>query len=218
MEVNQKYDNEIKTVQPNESAYPKLLKEKLRGLLLPSFYYVGNISLLDSKLLGMAGSRNIDKSGYKFAYNTACKAVADGYGMVSGGARGVDYAARKAAIDSGGALVEFVPDTLKLRAEDRANIALIESGRLLMLSSEEPTAEFSGKAALGRNKYIYASAVAAVVVRCDYEKGGSWSGALYAMKYSLCPVYTWNNKQYEGNQGLISLGAEPIDANWQLML
>jgi predicted Rossmann fold nucleotide-binding protein DprA/Smf involved in DNA uptake len=209
-------NNTIKIIKSGENGYPKSLTEKLIGTVLPPFYYVGNLALLDKKLLGMAGSRDIDRAGLEFAKTIAHNAVADGYGIVSGGARGVDFAVRQAAISSGGVLVEFVPDTLKARAEDAANAALIESGRLLMLSAAEPTAEFSGKAALRRNKYIYAAAVGAVVVRCDYEKGGSWSGVLYAMKLGLCPVFTWDNPEYEGNQGLIARGVEPIGAGWRL--
>jgi predicted Rossmann fold nucleotide-binding protein DprA/Smf involved in DNA uptake len=138
-------DNKIKIIRAGEVGYPKLLTEKLTNIALPPFYYVGNLALLDKKLLGMAGSRNIDQDGLDFANTIACNAVADGCGIVSGGARGVDYAARRAAISSGGVLVEFVPDTLKARAEDSANIPLLEGGRLLMLSAAEPTAEFSGK-------------------------------------------------------------------------
>jgi predicted Rossmann fold nucleotide-binding protein DprA/Smf involved in DNA uptake len=209
---------EIKITRPNEIGYPKFLRKKLRDIQLPDFYFTGDLSLLDGKLFGMAGSRDIDKPGIEFAKSVASNAVTDGFGVVSGGARGVDFIARQVAIDCGGILVEFVPDSLKARAENKANSALIESGKLLMLSDVDPTAEFTGKAALRRNKYIYVAALGAIVVRCDYEKGGSWSGALFALKRNLCSVYTWNNRDYEGNQGLISRGVTGVDANWRFAI
>jgi predicted Rossmann fold nucleotide-binding protein DprA/Smf involved in DNA uptake len=205
----------ITTITADADGYPKALINKTPDSR-PPFYYVGDLSLLDRKLLAVAGSRNIDAKGRDFTEKVAGNAVSDGYGIVSGGAVGVDYFARRAAISRGGVLVEFVPDTLRARAKNAENAKLIEAGRLLLLSDTDPNAAFTGKAALRRNRYIYTCAVAGLVVRCDYEKGGSWSGGLWAHRRKICPVYTWRNPEYEGNQGLIKLGVIGVDDDFRL--
>jgi predicted Rossmann fold nucleotide-binding protein DprA/Smf involved in DNA uptake len=207
--------SEIKITNRYDENYPKSIENKIRDRCLP-LQYVGDISLVDRKLLAIAGSRDIDVSGQQFTDKVVSNAVSDGYGIVSGGAVGVDYFARCAAIKCGGILVEFVPDSLRAKANNRENAKLIDDGRLLLLSDVDPGAKFTGKAALRRNHYIYACATAGIVVRCDYEKGGSWSGGFWAHTRNICPVYTWNNPRYEGNQGLINLGITGIGDDFRM--
>ncbi len=62
---------------------------------------------------------------------------------------------------------------------------------------------------MNRNKYIYASSYGAFVVESDYRKGGTWAGATEAIKNGWTNVYVWENKDHEGNIGLIEQGAIP---------
>lgn len=64
-----------------------------------------------------------------------------------------------------------------------------------------------------RNRYIYAQSAGTVVVRSDYKKGGTWSGAVDCIKHEICPLFCWNHAEYKGNTELIKLGAMPIDEN-----
>ena len=62
-----------------------------------------------------------------------------------------------------------------------------------------------------RNKLIYALADAALVVSSDYEKGGTWSGAIEQLeKLRLVPVYVRSNGEIgRGLEALRHKGALP---------
>ena len=65
-----------------------------------------------------------------------------------------------------------------------------------------------------RNKFIYAQSKGTIVVKSDYDKGGTWSGATEALRNGYCPVFCRNNQKSLGNKKLIELGAIAIDENW----
>jgi len=61
---------------------------------------------------------------------------------------------------------------------------------------------------MGRNKLIYGLADFAVVVSSDYQTGGTWAGAVEALKASWCPVFVRGGADGpKGNRELIKLGA-----------
>lgn len=78
----------------------------------------------------------------------------------------------------------------------------------------KPDAGFNAGIAMQRNKYIYVQSEATVVVKSDYNKGGTWGGASEALKKDYCPVLCRDHRKYPGNSGLIRLGAVPIDDRW----
>ena len=80
------------------------------------------------------------------------------------------------------------------------------------MSAAKPDAGFNAGMAMQRNKFIYAQSGAAVVVKSDYNKGGTWNGAAQALKKKYCRVLCRDHKRY--NAELIKLGAVPIDDNW----
>lgn len=53
-----------------------------------------------------------------------------------------------------------------------------------------------------------------VIVRSDYNKGGTWAGATENLRHKYSHTFCWNNKSYKGNIELIKLGAIPIDENF----
>ena len=64
---------------------------------------------------------------------------------------------------------------------------------------------------MGRNKIIYGLAEFAVVVSSDFQTGGTWAGAVEALKAGWCPVFTRNGPETpRGNQELLRLGAAPL--------
>ena len=140
--------------------------------------------------------------------------AARGLGVVSGGARGIDSISGAEALDCGVPLVEYVGHSLIKHVGRTDRRSALSEGRALVLSASVPDAGFSVGALMGRNKFIYGHSMATVVVRSDLNRGGTWSGATEAMDKGLCPVLCWNNRAYEGNQGLISRGALPIDDSW----
>ena len=81
-------------------------------------------------------------------------------------------------------------------------------GRLALLTPYAPSAGFSVGAAMGRNKVIYGLAEFAVVVSSDYQSGGTWAGAVEALKAGWCPVFVREGADVpKGNRELLKLGA-----------
>ena len=85
---------------------------------------------------------------------------------------------------------------------------------MLLLSVVKPDAGFNVGVAMMRNRYIYAQSAGTVVVRSEYNKGGTWAGAMENLKHGWCPEMCWNKTSYQGNKALIQNGAIPIDESW----
>lgn len=70
---------------------------------------------------------------------------------------------------------------------------------------------------MGRNKVIYGLSTATVVVAADAEKGGTWAGAVEALKQHIAPVVTWTGAGAgEGNERLVELGATALTSVGEL--
>jgi predicted Rossmann fold nucleotide-binding protein DprA/Smf involved in DNA uptake len=64
---------------------------------------------------------------------------------------------------------------------------------------------------MGRNKLIYGLTDFAVVVSSDFQSGGTWAGAVEALKAGWCPVFARDGAAVpQGNKELIKLGAVPL--------
>ncbi len=120
------------------------------------------------------------------------------------------YACGDAAIlDSGGLAVvgsRHVDDRAVLNREHRN---LLMDGQLVLISPYDPSAGFNVGHAMQRNKLIYALADAALVVSSDYQKGGTWAGAVEQLeKLRLVPVYIRSNGETsKGMEALRRKGA-----------
>jgi predicted Rossmann fold nucleotide-binding protein DprA/Smf involved in DNA uptake len=84
-------------------------------------------------------------------------------------------------------------------------------GQLVLISPYDPAAGFNVGHAMQRNKLIYALADAALVVNSDYEKGGTWAGAVEQLeKLRLVPVYVRSTGETgKGLEALRRRGALP---------
>ena len=64
---------------------------------------------------------------------------------------------------------------------------------------------------MGRNKIIYGASDYAVVVSSDYQKGGTWAGAIETLTAGWCPVFVRSGTNVApGNRELINKGALPL--------
>ena len=52
------------------------------------------------------------------------------------------------------------------------------------------------------------------MVRSEYNKGGTWAGAIDNLKNEWCKELCRDKKSYRGNRALIERGAIPIDDAW----
>jgi predicted Rossmann fold nucleotide-binding protein DprA/Smf involved in DNA uptake len=203
----------INVITRADAQYPKALKKKLVNGCPPLFYYAGDLSLLDGELIGYVGARTVAQEDLDFTVKTVKKTTALGYGVVSGGAKGVDTIAGTQALLDGGVSVEYLSDSLLKKLKKSEAVRNIQQGRLLMLSVAKPDAGFNVGFAMMRNRYIYAQSKGTVIVRSDLNKGGTWTGANENLKNNWCPVLCWNHP-YPGNQALIEKGAVPIGEDW----
>ncbi|MCQ2434582.1 MAG: DNA-processing protein DprA [Oscillospiraceae bacterium] len=204
----------ISIVTRADTNYPKKIKARLGKSCPPLFYYAGNIKLADQKCVGFAGSRNIDETDCKFTEKIVSKINTLEYAVVSGGAKGIDTISADCSIQNGSQAVVFLADSMVKQIRSKQTISAIQNNQLLLLSAVKPDMGFTAATAMMRNKYIYTQSEGTVIVRSDYKKGGTWSGATDCIRHEIAPVFCWNHPEYKGNQELIKLGAIPIDENW----
>lgn len=194
-----------------DDEYPAVLRERLGTTAPPLLYAVGDLSLLEKNLLGVVGSRDVSPEAAEVAKSAAVAAVDAGWGVVSGGAKGVDRLAMGAALEHDGVAVGVLADSLVRATRDADTRRAITDGRLCLCTPYKPTAGFSVANAMGRNKVIYALSQATFVVASDLDTGGTWAGAREALKQTIAPVLTWTGEgKGPGNDRLVELGARGI--------
>ena len=195
-------------VSRSDEGYPQRLKKKL-GQDSPALLFgSGVISLLDSGGLAIVGSRNATESELDFTRDVAARCAREGIGVVSGGARGVDAAAMQGAGQAEGKVIGILADSLLRSCVNRDNRIGLEDNRLVLASPFNPEAGFNAGNAMQRNRYIYALADYALVVQSDYEKGGTWAGAVENLKEGWVPLFVREDTASKGIAGLIKRGAK----------
>ena len=210
-----KYENMgIEIITRADKAYPLKLKKKLGNHCPPLFYCAGNPELLNSPVIGFVGSRDIEFADEEFTRKIVHTISQHQYGVVSGGAKGVDSISADEAQNLGLPVIEYVSDSMLRKLRNAKVLSSIQNGNMLVLSEVKPDAGFNAGMAMARNKYIYAQSEATVVVRSDLNKGGTWSGATECLRKMWVPVLCRAKENYPGNMALIEKGAIPIDESW----
>lgn len=196
---------------PNSKGYPSQLKNIDTP---PSVLYVwGNASVLSDKSVAIVGTRSPKTDSYDIAYHMSGGLAVNNVTVVSGGALGIDTAAHRGALDSGGRTIAvlgcgldypYLPANAEMRKEISKNGALISE-----FAIGSPA---SGKHFPIRNRVIAALSMATVVVQ-GKKSSGTMITAGYAEKYHKTifavpgnPVESINS----GNNSLISDGAYPV--------
>lgn len=191
--------------------FPVQIKRKLGKQSPPLFYYCGDIGIANDLCIGFVGSRTIEQQDADFTRKVVSTCLNEKFSIVSGGARGVDSVAAEVVLERGGVAIEYLSDNLNAKIKDGRVLRRIKDERLLLLSAVVPNAGFSVGTAMQRNKFIYAQSLGTVVVKSDYNKGGTWSGAVENLKNGWAHTLCWNNQSYKGNKELIARGAIPIN-------
>lgn len=193
--------------------YPRKLKERLGDTRPPIFFGVGNQALLNKPGIGFVGSRTIDASDESFAQTKAEFAVSQGFMVISGGAKGIDQTAMRAALDCGGESVGIIAESLLKASTAKTYREGLRENRLALISPFYPEAGFNIGNAMARNKYIYVMSEAVVVVKSGFNNGGTWTGAKENLSKRWVPLLV-RNAAFDGNQELIKLGGVAIDESF----
>jgi predicted Rossmann fold nucleotide-binding protein DprA/Smf involved in DNA uptake len=167
--------------------------------------------LLDGGGLAVVGSRHVDDELIAYTENVGKLAAGAGLALISGGAKGIDLAAMRGALQADGAVAGVMSDSLERGALARDNREPLMDHKLTLVSPYDPAAGFNVGHAMQRNKMIYALADAALVVTSDFEKGGTWAGAIEQLeKLHFVPVFARQGANSgKGNAALLHHGAVP---------
>ena len=193
--------------------YPKKIRVKIGDTRPPILFGVGNKDLLNKPGIGFVGSRSIAAEDEGFAKTMAELAVNQGYVVVSGGAKGIDQTAMASALNYGGESVGILADSLLRASVRKIYREGLRDNKLALISPFYPEAGFSPGNAMARNKYIYAMSESVVVVKSDFNKGGTWSGAVENLKKQWVPLLV-RGSNHQGNQELVKLGGQEIDESF----
>ena len=138
----------------------------------------------------MIGSRNATPELLAYTERIVQLAANAQQTVISGGARGIDQASMRGALETGGTVVGILADSLERAVLNREYRSPLMEGQLALVSSYDPMAGFNVDNAMQRNKLIYALADAALVISYDYQKGGTWTGAAEQLTtLRLVPVF-----------------------------
>ena len=198
----------------SDADYPRQLKRHLEWKCPPLLFGCGNRSLLAKPGLAVVGARDAAQDDLKFAASLGQQAAANGHSVVSGGAKGVDETAMLASLEAEGTAVGVLAGGLQRAATSRRWRSALERGDLALVSPFGPSAGFSPGTAMGRNRYIYCLANAAVVVASAHGSGGTWAGAVENLRQGWVPVWVHRSGVAgSGNAALVEMGAHWLPAD-----
>jgi predicted Rossmann fold nucleotide-binding protein DprA/Smf involved in DNA uptake len=187
--------------------YPQKLKQRLGVQAPPILYGCGDEGLLNSGGLAIVGSRNAGDADLSLTAELSRFAANEGIVLVSGGARGVDDTAMQTVLGQRGVVIGVLADSLQRNAVSSKYRGALREHRAVLVSAAAPEARFNVGNAMARNKYIYCLADAAVVIHSG-SGGGTWNGAVEALRHQWVPVWVARSSDQEAaNPLLVEKGA-----------
>ena len=194
-----------------DEAYPAELLRRLGANAPPVLFGTGDAQLLRVGGIAVVGSRDADDAATAFTDRLATAVASGATRVVSGGARGIDVTAMRSAFAAGGTVVGVVPEGVERRLREGSTRSAVAEGRAVLVSPYHPMAPFSAGAAMGRNKLIYGFSDVAVVVSSAEGSGGTWTGAIEALKGGWVPVVVRSGPGVPpGNAALVARGARAL--------
>lgn len=201
-----------------DAEYPARYKQKLTRSAPPVVFGVGPQALLDAGGLAVVGSRDPDPMSVDFTRRIGRWAADAHVQIVSGAARGVDELSMLSCTANGGTALGVVAESLLRQSTRREFRTEILANRLTLISSYDPEAPFTASNAMGRNRWIYALADRGLVIACNQGRGGTWTGAVEALKHGVTVFVKTGNPQRPGNDALLSYGALPVPPDLTALL
>ena len=178
-EVEQLRKAGVEALNWHDPGYPSRLKEISDPP--PVLYVKGNLLPSDELAVAVVGTRNATAYGREVASRLAADLAQQGITIVSGLARGIDYAAHRAALDSGGRTIAAVASGLDIvypREHTGMFQSIQEHGAAI---SELPLGTRPDRRRFPRrNRLISGTSLGTLVV-----EAGESSGALITVKHAL---------------------------------
>lgn len=188
--------------------YPVRMKKRLGADSPPILIGCGARRLLNAPGVAVIGSRDASEDDLQFTWDYGRTITEGGHVVVSGGARGVDEAAMLGCIDGGGKAVGILSDSLLRAVTSTKYRNALATDQIALVTPYNPEAGFNVGNAMARNKYIYSCADAAVIIASGKNKGGTWNGAIEAMRAAWVPVWARvTPRSPDGNVALVKRGA-----------
>ena len=195
-------------INRGDAEYPESLKSKLKDKAPPVLYGVGDKTLLRRKYIGIVGSRRIDDVDIEATKRIVKQIHDQNYGVVSGGAKGIDEHSMTGVLQLNGYALGVLADALIKKSSSNLYRDSIINKRLALISPYNPEAGFNVGNAMGRNRLIYVLSQAIVIVKSDI-KGGTWEGANENLKNKWVPTWvapSTSVKKDDGNSEIVKRG------------
>ena len=213
-------DNWIKVgiwiINRGDSAYPKNIKERLKDHTPPILFGIGNIDLLNQNYIGIVGARKTTEQELEDTKRVGANISRNDYGVVSGGAKGVDESGMLGALEAGGYSLGFLSDSLIRKSASSTFRKHILNNQLCLVSPFNPEAGFNIGNAMSRNKLIYTQSDATIVIKSD-TKGGTWEGAKENIKKQWVPLWVVDYNE-KGNNEILKMGAKKLSVKTELKI
>ncbi|WP_036859479.1 DNA-processing protein DprA [Porticoccus hydrocarbonoclasticus] len=199
----------------SDGDYPQRLKMHLKTDSPPVLFGCGNRSLLNRGGIAVVGSRKANDDDLAYSRQLGQLVAAQGYSIVSGGARGIDEFAMLGSLEAEGTVIGVMADSLLRAASSSKYRRHLVNNNLVLISPFYPEAGFNPGNAMQRNKYIYCLADVAVAVHSG-TSGGTWNGVVENLKKGWVPMWVKpSDDATAGNSLLVKQGArylsEPLD-------
>lgn len=180
-------DRGLRYVTVLEETYPRRLRDIVETP--PFLFYEGNLRSEDEGM-SVVGSRNASPSGLVLAADVARFLVSEGLTVIAGLAAGIDTAAHRAALDSGGRTTAFIGTGIT-RSYPAANAALQReiATRGLVLSQFYPDGPPTKQTFPMRNASMSGYGLATIVIEAG-ENSGTRIQARKAMEHGRPVILT----------------------------
>ena len=186
--------------------YPDIVRARMGKMAPPAMFFAGERPLLDAPAVAVMGAKGVKttpevRQCIEGVVRGACER---GFGIITGGDKGVAYVAESLVAEMGGTLIEVPSGGLLKRMGMQPLQGLMAEGRMAALSLEHPEALPTRSHAAARNKLLFALARAVFVFNI-----GDQGGEVDALKRGFCDwVYAYTG--FPGNRALVSHGAQPF--------
>jgi len=207
--------HEVAILARSTPGYPTKLTEVLKDNAPPVLFVKGNLTVIEQKGVGFCGSRKASEKGLRVAYECAVALAKEKVNVISGYAHGVDLAAHRGALESGGVTTLVLAEGI-LHFKPKQELGeLLNNGAHLIFSEFPPHLPWAVHNAMKRNETICGLSDAMVVIESG-ATGGTFAAGKSALKLRrplFVVEYAEPPTSAEGNRYFLERGAKALRGN-----